>query len=104
VLHSLVFCGAENVQKNKKRNSIKNSKNKCYFNFINAKVVGAESLFLNFHQKLSSMSSKIATSKGSVLSMWALEPSLFLLLAQHSALTSPRLASTHPAIHHSILR
>jgi hypothetical protein len=36
--------------------------------------------------------------------MWALEPSLFILLAQHSAITSSRLASSHPAIHHTILR
>lgn len=46
----------------------------------------------------------IATTKGSLLSMWALDPSIFEVLSQHSGLHNTCLAVAHPAIHHSILR
>ena len=48
--------------------------------------------------------SNLATNKGSLLSVWALEPSLFNLLSQHSGLHNSTLAMSYPAIHHSILR
>jgi len=46
----------------------------------------------------------LATAKGSVLSMWALDPSIFNLLQQHSGLHNTCLAVAHPAVHHSVLR
>ena len=70
----------------------------------------------NFNQKLNTVTAKntimfvlaalsnLATNKGSLLSVWALEPSLFNLLSQHSGLHNSSLAMAHPAIHHSILR
>jgi len=45
--------------------------------------------------------SKIATVSGSILSMWALDPSIFHLLAHHSGLTCPKVASSSPSVHHS---
>ena len=45
--------------------------------------------------------SKIATVSGSILSMWALDPSIFHLLAHHSGLTCQTLAKTSPSVHHS---
>ena len=46
----------------------------------------------------------IATTKGSLLSMWALDPSIFVVLSQYSGLHNTCLAVAHPSIHHSILR
>jgi hypothetical protein len=43
---------------------------------------------------------KLATTAGSVLSMWALDPSIFLLLSNHCGLESPALARDHPSLHH----
>ena len=42
---------------------------------------------------------KMATTTGSVLSMWALDPSIFLLLSLHCGLTSSCLAREHPSLH-----
>ena len=45
--------------------------------------------------------SKIATVSGSILSMWALEPSIFQLLAAHSGLLCPQLVRAAPSLHAS---
>lgn len=69
-----------------------------------------------FQEKMSKTSAKkmvmfvlaaignISTTKGSVLSMWALDPSIFNVLQQYSGLHNTCMAVAHPAIHHSILR
>ena len=44
---------------------------------------------------------KISTVSGSILSMWALDPPIFQLLAQHSGLTSSSLAGSSPPLVHS---
>ena len=43
--------------------------------------------------------SKIATVSGSILSMWALDPSIFQLLAVHSGLMCPKLVTMSPSLH-----
>ena len=43
--------------------------------------------------------SKIATVSGSILSMWALEPSIFQLLASHSGMLCPKLVRATPSLH-----
>lgn len=43
----------------------------------------------------------MATTAGSILSMWALEPGLFQLLGRHSRLECGELAQVAPALHHS---
>ena len=48
--------------------------------------------------------SNIATAKGSVLSMWALEPSIFIVLCDHAGLADAGVAVGHPAVHHAMLR
>ena len=47
--------------------------------------------------------SKLATTAGSVLFMWALDPSIFVLLSQHCGLSSPVMASQHPSLHYAVL-
>ena len=43
--------------------------------------------------------SKIATVSGSILSMWALEPSIFQLLASHSGMLCAKLVRAAPSLH-----
>ena len=43
--------------------------------------------------------SKIATVSGSILSMWALEPSIFQLLASHTGMLCPKLVRAAPSLH-----
>ncbi len=52
---------------------------------------------------LSSLSN-VATAKGSVLCLWALNPSLFSLLCNHSGLTKEYFFVTHPWAHHAIIK
>ena len=47
--------------------------------------------------------SKLATTAGSVLFMWALDPSIFVLLSQHCGLSSPVMAREHPSLHYAVL-
>ena len=47
--------------------------------------------------------SRLATTAGSVLFMWALDPSIFVLLSQHCGLSSPVMANQHPSMHYAVL-
>lgn len=46
----------------------------------------------------------LVNAKGSVLSMWALDPPIFILLATHGGCTSEVLAKNHPETHSAILQ
>ena len=46
---------------------------------------------------------KVATTAGSVLSMWALDPSIFVLLSEHCGMATAAMAREHPSLHHAMV-
>ena len=47
--------------------------------------------------------SNLIVGKGSVLSMWALDPSIFVVLTRHSGLLSRKMMTQHPWIHYALV-
>jgi hypothetical protein len=47
--------------------------------------------------------SNLIVGKGSVLSMWALDPSIFVVLTQHSGILCPKMMIRYPWIHHALV-
>ena len=46
----------------------------------------------------------MAMAKGSVLSMWALDPPIFRLLSDHAGVADEHFAEREPWVHHAILK
>ncbi len=72
-------------------------------NKFKEKALSHRQLRTAFFFVLSSLSNVVA-GKGSVLSMWALEPPVFAVLAHHSGVQSAELASSCPWLHHTLLK
>ncbi len=47
--------------------------------------------------------SNLIVGKGSVLSMWALDPSIFVVLTRHSGLLTRKMMTQHPWIHYALV-
>ncbi len=47
--------------------------------------------------------SNLIVGKGSVLSMWALDPSIFVVLTRHSGLLTRKMMNQHPWVHYAIV-
>ena len=47
--------------------------------------------------------SNLIVGKGSVLSMWALDPSIFVVLTRHSGILTPKMMTRYPWIHHALV-
>ena len=47
--------------------------------------------------------SNLVVGKGSVLSMWALDPSIFVVLTRHSGLLTRTFSARYPWVHHALV-
>ena len=72
-------------------------------NFILCVKLGVKILILFVTTLVQASLSRIATVSGSILSMWALEPSIYQLLASHSGILCPKMLRMSPSLHYTTL-